>query len=324
MARRSDTSLAALLLSTRLVPADAEPLRAAEYWAVLDACATSSSTPAALLSADVADIAARLGGDGVHPRRVRSLLDRATALAFELEHLESLGIRVFASTDDEYPARLTERLGTKAPPSLHVVGSVELMAAPLLGIVGSRDVDTAGAEVARDAARAATTHGWGVVSGGARGVDRLSMQAAVEHEGHAVGLLADSLLTVTREAELRRWISRGQVCLATPYAPTAGFTTATAMGRNKLIYALAQRTLVVAADLERGGTWAGAKEALGPGYRFEVDVWTGAAAGGGNPPLVERGARPVRSVAAIWEASVESRSAAPGPADESEQLHLRV
>ncbi len=34
------------------------------------------------------------------------------------------------------------------------------------------------------------------------------------------------------------------------------------MGRNKLIYTLADYAIVVASDAEKGGTWAGATEAL--------------------------------------------------------------
>jgi predicted Rossmann fold nucleotide-binding protein DprA/Smf involved in DNA uptake len=34
------------------------------------------------------------------------------------------------------------------------------------------------------------------------------------------------------------------------------------MGRNKLIYALADYAVVAASDVEKGGTWAGATEAL--------------------------------------------------------------
>ncbi len=34
------------------------------------------------------------------------------------------------------------------------------------------------------------------------------------------------------------------------------------MGRNKLIYALADYAIAVASDVEKGGTWAGVTEAL--------------------------------------------------------------
>ena len=70
-------------------------------------------------------------------------------------------------------------------------------------------------------------------------------------------------------------------------------------GRNKLIYGLAQVTLVVASDLDSGGTWAGATEALRRGFGA-VAVWTGEGAGAGNAALVERGAMAVDDLS-TWD-----------------------
>jgi predicted Rossmann fold nucleotide-binding protein DprA/Smf involved in DNA uptake len=64
------------------------------------------------------------------------------------------------------------------------------------------------------------------------------------------------------------------------------------MGRNKIIYALADVTLVVCSDSGSGGTWGGATEALRRGFG-RVAVWTGDGAGPGNAELVGRGATPV-------------------------------
>ncbi len=53
-------------------------------------------------------------------------------------------------------------------------------------------------------------------------------------------------------------------------------------------------TFVVASEHERGGTWAGATEALKKDYGTVV-VWTGPGAGSGNEPLVDLGAIPARN-----------------------------
>jgi len=61
------------------------------------------------------------------------------------------------------------------------------------------------------------------------------------------------------------------------------------MGRNRLIYALADFALVVSCDAERGGTWAGATEALKAGW---VPVFAAEAAElpEGNRRLAQLGA----------------------------------
>lgn len=71
------------------------------------------------------------------------------------------------------------------------------------------------------------------------------------------------------------------------------------MGRNKVIYGLSTATVVVAADAEKGGTWAGAVEALKQ-HIAPVVTWTGAGAGEGNERLVELGATALTSVGELF------------------------
>jgi DNA processing protein len=75
-------------------------------------------------------------------------------------------------------------------------------------------------------------------------------------------VLADSLEKTTMNREHRNLLLDGQLVLISPYDPSAGFNVGNAMQRNKLIYALADASLVVSSDLNKGGTWAGAVEQL--------------------------------------------------------------
>ena len=289
MTGRSDSSLAAILLTQRLVESTADPLKASEYWDLLSLV----SDPATLLGADVATIIS-FGVLADSAARLRQRLEAATSLAFELDRMEQSGIRVVASVDDEYPAGLAA-LGHGAPPLLYVAGDTSLLAADLLGVVGSRDVAEHAADAAAAAAREAARNGVGVVSGGAPGVDRLAMSAAVDAGAVSVGVMADSLLRTVRDPEVRRAVIEGSACLCTPYKPSAGFSGANAMGRNKLIYALSVATLVVASEVESGGTWAGAVEALRAGIA-PVIAWVGEGATPGNERLTTLGAVPLRAV----------------------------
>lgn len=285
MASRSDSSLAALLLAQRLVDGPVPALKAREYWSLLEIV----PDPAVLLGLDASAVAARAGVSPELATRVAQLFDAAPALAVELEHLELKGVQVVASVDDGYPRRFVDRLGSGAPPLLYVVGDLALTEGTLLGIVGSRDVSESGAETTRQAARQAALNQVGVISGGAKGVDRLAMLAALDASTPVVGVLADSLDRVTRETDVRRAITDGALCLCTPYKPSAGFSVANAMGRNKLIYALSAATFVVAAETEQGGTWAGAVEALRQ-RSAPVVAWMGEGSPLGNRELVKKGA----------------------------------
>jgi len=222
-------------------------------------------------------------------------LDHATSFAFALDDAQQSGLQVLSALSEHFPPTLRARLGRSAPPVLYALGDVALLSQGGLGIVGSRAVSEAGAQVARGAATAAVAQGLGVLSGGAKGVDRLAMNAALEAGGNVVGILADSLLRTAREPDVRRAVSDGLVCLCSPYKPTAGFTVANAMGRNKLIYSLSTATLVVECQEGSGGTWAGAVEAV-RGKTAPVIAWTGPGAAPGNHALAGLGARPLEQL----------------------------
>jgi predicted Rossmann fold nucleotide-binding protein DprA/Smf involved in DNA uptake len=309
---RSEDALAVLLLTTRLGEAAPAPLPPTRYWALVDAV----PKPAELLALGGRDIARRTGLPDDQAARVERLLAAGTGLAFALERLERQGFVAVTSFDDEYPARLRDRLGDQAPPVLFTVGERQLLSSEAIGVVGSRTVGPERAEIARRAAAEASAEGLTTVSGGARGVDQESMTVAHAAGGRVRGFHADSLRQRVREPSTRRAVADGAICLASPDEPATGFSAARALGRNKLIYASARMTLVVACDLGRGGTWEGAVEALRSGYG-PVSVWVGSGQGPGNESLVAHGATPVEDVAAVFRVP-------PGPTEPTAADQLRL
>jgi predicted Rossmann fold nucleotide-binding protein DprA/Smf involved in DNA uptake len=310
---RSDDALAVLLLTTRLGDPDEEPLSPAGFWSLL----ADVPGPAELLAASAEDITRRTGLGHGEALRLERLLSGGTRLAFALERSERQGFVAVTPFDADYPGRIRERLADQAPPVLFTVGSRELLSSEGIGVVGSRAVSRDGAGVARQIAELAAADGRTVVSGGATGVDQHAMTAAHEAGGRVVGYLADSLFRRVREPSTRRAVADGTTCLATPFDPSAGFSAANAIGRNKLIYASATVTLVVASDLDRGGTWDGAAQALRRGFG-SVAVWIGPGAGPGNDRLAELGAIPVDDVAAVLHLPTPEHATPPAP----DQLRL--
>lgn len=221
--------------------------------------------------------------------KVEVLLETAGAATVEASDLHRFGISTITILDDAYPDSFRRRLGKLAPPVIYATGELNLLTGDGIGIVGSRNVTEEGRDAAEEIAREAVQHGRSVVSGGARGVDSFAMNAAFGAGGTVVGVLADSLQGRIRKSGTLQAIDEGTVCLLSQQIPSAGFTPHAAMGRNKLIYALSERTVVVATDLETGGTWTGATEALKK-CNGTVTVWTGAGSGPGNEALIQLGA----------------------------------
>lgn len=290
---RNHDSLATILLVSRMARDGVAPLNASQFWALVD----QVGSPGDLLGRSEGDLV----GSGLAQDvagRVIGLLSQATAMAFELEKLDQSGIVTLTPFDEDYPHRLQERLRSKAPAILHAAGALDLFDQPGVGVVGSRNVSAEGAEAAEALGREAASLGLSLVSGAARGVDQLAMNAAFQAGGMVVGIPASSLIRTLKAPGTRRAVHDGQTVMCTPYAPNSPFTVGNAMGRNKLIYALSDVTVAVAADKGSGGTWSGAMEALRGDY-CRVVVWRGSGEGPGNEPLEHRGATPMDEVSQL-------------------------
>lgn len=219
--------------------------------------------------------------------RMLSLLHRGAALAMAVEGWTNRGLWVISRAEDIYPARLKNRLGKAAPPLLYGAGNKELLAVGGLAVVGSRNADEIALEFTRYVAEKCAKEEIRIVSGGARGIDKEAMLEALKKGGTAAGVLSDSLEKETLSGKYRSAIRDGKLLLVSPYPPSAGFSAGNAMGRNKLIYALADYAMVISSDV-KGGTWNGATECLRKRY-VPLIVRTSPAVPEGNRLLIDQG-----------------------------------
>jgi len=285
-------SQAIALLCAPIAVGDAKPLTSSE-WAKLASAihASELERPGALVGLTASEVGDRLGVDRDVASRIASLLDRGGTLAFELERLESRGIWIVARADNAYPVSLKRRLGLRTPAVLFGAGRRELPGRGV-AVVGSRDASAEALEFAEELGRSIASEGATVVSGAARGVDRTAMASATDAGGSAVGVVADSLVRLTQQPDIRAALADELLTLVTPYAPEARFSVGNAMGRNHLIYCLSEAAVVVATAAGSGGTWAGAIENLKAGW-VPLWVWDSSAAPEGNRELLEHGGRPL-------------------------------
>lgn len=254
---------ALLMLCTRLaLPADAKPYTAKEFSTLVDSIGGDLRKFGKLINAPSDRIKSLLGVSSTDASRMQVLLCGDRLIDGELERLQSSKIWALTREDEDYPQRYTERLGKTAPWVLFGAGDVSILSRQGMAVVGSRNVDDRGSEFSRFLGASAAKCGLVLCSGAARGVDQLSMRAAIEQGGKVAGVLADSLEKAVRPNDTQGLLEDGRLVLITPFSPNAPFSVGTAMGRNKLIYALADYAVVVMSDVETGGTWAGATEAL--------------------------------------------------------------
>jgi len=286
---------AILMLCGRFGKSDAtgsaKPLSLGEYNRLAEWMVGRNIRPADLITDGKADFVP--GPEvGIDAERIRGLLSRGATMALAVEKWTHNGIWIVCRSDELYPKRLKKHLKKQAPPILFGVGDIGLLSIGGLAVVGSRNVDNRGEAFTRAVAIACAGSKMPIVSGGARGVDQISMISALEAGGKVIGILSDGLNKAAVAGKYRSGIREKRLVLVSPFYPEARFNVGNAMGRNKHIYAFADFALVVSAQVEKGGTWAGAKEELKRPCGRPVFVRLDEGVPEGNRVLMQLGAMP--------------------------------
>lgn len=233
--------------------------------------------------------------------RIKRLLDRAGSLSFELERLSARGIKIITRADRGYPRALKDKLMGGSPPLFYFAGDLSLLKRRTAGFVGSRTVGNEDTAFTVNTVQKINRHGFGVVSGGSRGVDSVSSAAAISNGSFAIEYISDSFVRKIKKKEVISAIQSGNLLVMSMAKPDAGFNAGMAMQRNKYIYAQSEATIVVKSDYNKGGTWSGATEALIKGYcpvlcRNHKQY-------PGNLGLIDRGAIPLED---NWDGDVDN------------------
>ena len=245
--------------------------------------------PSGLLQGDLQTKLSRLSDKSISADRIQALLERGATLGLALEKWERAGLWVMTRSDTDYPDRLKRRLRLNSPAVLFGCGNKNLLNKGGVAVIGSRDADEGDLNFTQHIGKETALQGYSIVSGGARGVDQSAMMGALDNEGTAIGVMADSLLKATLSAKYRNKIMSGDLVLISPFNPEASFNVGNAMARNRYIYCLADTAIVISSTADKGGTWTGAIENLKAAW---VPLWVKKTETqkSGNPFLVDKGA----------------------------------
>lgn len=253
--------------------------------------------PADLLNWARQDYIVELGVSEEQAEQMEKLMNRSAALAFEISKYENLGIEIVTRADKAYPLKLKKKLGNHCPPLFYCAGNTGLLNYSVIGFVGSRNISSEDEEFTRKIVNTISQNHYGVVTGGAKGVDSVSADEAQNLGLPIVEYISDSMLRKLRNAKMLSSIQNGNMLILSEVKPDAGFSAGMAMSRNKYIYAQSEATVVVRSDLNQGGTWSGATECLRkkwvPVFCRKREDYPG------NMALIEKGAVPIDET---WDA----------------------
>ncbi len=316
----NQNSNAILTLCSHLcVGEDIVPLEPKEWSVLAQKLVAVKKTPADLFSFSRNDFMALLSLSPEETERVIRLIDRSASLSFEIERYQNMGIEAVTRADTTlYPQALRKKLENSCPPIFYYAGDLSLLKRNYIGYVGSRSVSSEDIEFTTRAVQRTVKRGYGVVSGGAKGIDTISGMEALSQDSFVIEYLSDSMLKKMKNRETIQKIQNGRLLMLSVTKPDAGFNVGTAMMRNKYIYAQSEATVIVRSELNKGGTWTGANENLKHNWCKPL-CWNHDYPG--NIALIEKGAI---SIPDNWDGMIPETTPKKGPAAAVEQLSLFV
>ena len=286
------------------------PLEPKEYSELAKKLGNTGKSPKDLFEFTSQDYEEILGISQTETERIRRLLDRTASLSFEMEQYRNMGIHIVTRADSEYPRKLKKKLGNACPPIFYYAGDLSLLDRKYIGYVGARTVSVEDIEFTKNAVRKTTSLEYGVVSGGAKGIDTVSGTEALLNGSFVIEYLSDSLMKKLRSSDTIRAVQNGNLLMMSVSKPDTGFNVGFAMMRNRYIYAQAEATVIVRSDLNKGGTWSGATENLKNNWCPTLCWEYGYP---GNKSLIEKGAFPI---SADWDGIIP---VVPHPMEKYEQ-----
>lgn len=189
-----------------------------------------------------------LGCDGAFARRVVNLLAQEEQLHWYVKSGEHRGCIPMTRLSEQYPARLRKVLNLDAPGTLWIKGDIKLLNTTTISVVGSRDLEPKNLAFAEEIGRQAALQGYTLVSGNARGTDRVAQEACLENGGKVISVVAD---------ELHSHPERENMLYISEVGYDLPFTGPRALQRNRIIHSFSDRTFVAQCALKKGGTWSG-------------------------------------------------------------------
>lgn len=244
-----------LLLTSQLGDPERRPLTVAQFRKLANLVA-GKEHPGENRELEEKDLLS-LGYDAATAQRILSLLGEKNRLREYLHRADEQGCTPVTRLSDHYPLILRKRLGLDSPGCLWAKGDLTLLEYPGVSLVGSRELKRENLVFAEAAGIAAVEQGFVLISGNARGADRIAQESCLANGGSVISVVADSL---------QEQPERENVLYLSLDAFDSPFSTQRALRRNHVIHCLGYLTLVAQCTLGKGGTWNGTVQNLRSGW----------------------------------------------------------
>ncbi len=244
-----------LLLTSQLGDPNRRPLSPAQM-RQLGQRVRQMEHPAQERELDGADLTA-LGYSREMAERIVCLLDQEELLHYYVRRGRERDCVPIPLISQHYPRRLRDALSYAAPGCLWAKGDLQILDTPMISLVGSRELNPENECFARRVGTEAARQGYTLVSGNARGADKVAQNACLSAGGRVISIVAD---------ELKNHKSGSRVLYLSELSYDDVFSAPRALSRNRCIHALGEKVFAAQCSNGTGGTWDGTVKNLRFGW----------------------------------------------------------
>ncbi|MBQ3491311.1 MAG: DNA-processing protein DprA [Oscillospiraceae bacterium] len=240
-----------LLLTSGLGVPDRKPLTVAQFRTLARRMQTAER-PAETRELTLEDVVA-CGYDRTMADRIVRLLEDGFILDKYLLRGKKQNCVPISRVSRQYPLAVRKRLGLDAPGCLWTKGDVALLETEKIALVGSRRLAEENRKFAEKVGYEAARQGITLVSGNARGADKVAQDACLNNGGKVISVVADELCNCPLTENVLYLSEEGF---------DSPFSAARALSRNRVIHSLGFATVVAQSAVGEGGTWRGTTQNL--------------------------------------------------------------
>lgn len=209
-------------------------------------------SPDAFLSASATEVGKRLPNIAENKWRKWREVVVDTPVQLDLDWLAGADNRhILTFNDERYPPLLKEI--SDPPVLLYIIGDVDLLSMPQLGVVGSRQCTPGGEQICTQLCAEVSAAGVVITSGMALGIDGCAHQAALNAGGKTIAVVGTGLDIVypARHHELAHAIAANGA-IVSEFPIGTGVRQQNFPLRNRIISGLSTGVLVVEASIQSG------------------------------------------------------------------------
>lgn len=183
--------------------------------------------------------------------------ERLRILSKLMYNYRRVGIHIVTRADWQYPQTLKTNLHADCPPLLYCIGDTRLLCDSPSLILSSRKTDKAAKDYATDLTKCLVldNHTVAITDIGEDSITGTVLSTALTYGGKVIMWVSDNMLLHIKRINIINAIEGGRLLIVSAVEPTSNHTLHNATTRDKCLYAVSERIIVIKVNNGFGTVW---------------------------------------------------------------------